>query len=93
MAFGMSTSATDELHFILSAGFKYAFEGTSGTLTSNGASVKYNTLTSATGYTVLALGIARGSIAVTPVTYVPIGSTRRSSQWGVGATYNFGRRP
>jgi hypothetical protein len=93
MSVGMSTSATDELHLIPSLGLKYAFEGTSGTSTSNGVSVKYHTMMSATGYWALALGIARGTITVTPVTYLPIGSTRRRSQWGVAATYNFGRRP
>jgi hypothetical protein len=91
--FGMATGPAEELHFIPSAGVKYAFEGTSGTSTSNGVSVKYTTQTSATGYWVLALGVARGTITVTPLTYVPIGSTSRKSQWGVGVTYNFGRRP
>jgi hypothetical protein len=94
VALGMSTGATDELHFIPSVGFKYAIERTSGTTTNAGSAPVdfHTTMATGTGYAMLGLGIARGAVTVTPIALLPIADGQRSKQWGIAATYNFGRR-
>jgi hypothetical protein len=68
-------------------------EKTSATRTFAGTSSDYHTLAAGTGYVVLSLGIGQGAVTVAPLVILPIADSRRSKQWGVGATYNFGRRP
>lgn len=91
-AFGYAGVSTNELRLIPSIAVRFVRETTSGTTVSQGVSQKYDGVGYQYGLTTLALGIARNGFAVTPFLQRAFATRGGRVQWGLGASYNFGKR-